>query len=128
MTAEMPEGWTLTHERRSVAHEDRDSAFTDGMQWSLRDQFGYRPPQAEWPTPWRESAILYARAVDAQRRAAAAGEKSPPWSPPPMGGTLIAVDRPDVVSPGDWAGLPHERPGLFRRVAYREPSVRAGRR
>jgi hypothetical protein len=112
---ELPEGWTIVHEQRRVAHEDRASAFTDGMQWSVRDPAGQRPPQAEWPTPWRDAALLYARALDARRRAEDAGELAPPWSQGPVGGSLLAVKRADLVDPADWTGPPHLRPGLYRR-------------
>lgn len=112
----MPDGWTITHEARVVATEDRDSAFVDGMQWTVRDPRGQRPPQSQWPTPWRAQAVLYARSLAARELAGLAGEVSPPWSQGPVGGRLVAVPRPDPVAPQDWTGLPHERPGLFRRT------------
>src|SRR6187551_2630327 len=61
-----PAGWTVTHEPRQVATEDADSAFTDGMQWTVRDPDGRRPPQAEWPTAWHRQAVLYAHMIAAR--------------------------------------------------------------
>jgi hypothetical protein len=61
-----PPGWTVTHEPRTVATEDADSAFTDGMQWTVRDPQGNRPPQAEWPTAWHRQAVLYAHMIAAR--------------------------------------------------------------
>lgn len=113
---ELPEGWTMKHQHRTVGHEDAASAFKDGMQWSLLDPDGERPPQADWPTPYRETAVLYARALDARRKAAAAGEVSPPWAPPPTGDGLTGVERPPLVEPERWDGPIEQRPGLYRRT------------
>lgn len=103
-----------------VGHEDRDSAFTDGLQWTLRDPDGQQPPQAVWPTEWRETAVLYARAVDARRKAV--DEPYPPWAPPPQSLGLVQPDRPATIQPDRWDGLPHERPGLHRRIHTEESS------
>jgi len=74
-----PAGWTVTHEPRQVATEDADSAFTDGMQWTVRDPDGRRPPQAEWPTAWHRQAVLYAHMIAARDPDA----EAPPYAPSP---------------------------------------------
>jgi hypothetical protein len=113
---EPPAGWTVTHEQRppSQFDADPDSAFGDGMNWVVRDPAGQRPAQAEWPTAWRRQAVAYAHSVAARR--AAVDEPSPPYAASPANPSLlVAVPRPDPVRPGDWTGLPHQRPGVYRR-------------
>ena len=77
---ELPHGWTVTHERRVVATEDADSAFTDGHQWTVRDPAGELPPQSAWPTAWHDHAVRYAWMLAARRSAALAGEPAPPYA------------------------------------------------
>ena len=101
------------HEKREVAVEDEDSAFTDGHQWTVRDDKGN--VVGEWPTEWKDVAILHAIAQEAARKDP--DGKRYPYHPPSKTPTLTPAPRPEYVAPEDWDGLPHKRPGLFRRTA-----------
>jgi hypothetical protein len=109
----MPEGWTLVHERRVVAHEDKDSAFTDGFHWTIKGPGGERPPQADWPTDWRDQAIRYVIALVARR--ACVNDPKPRYAPASAVPSLRAMERPPLIAPEEWTEVPHHRPGLYRR-------------
>lgn len=110
----LPEGWTIVHERRSMAVEDPHSAFRDAHQWTIYDPKGRRPPQATWPTEWYAIAVRYACAQAARR--AAHGKPLPRGARAYLEPSLVPVPRLDWVAPQDWHGLPHLRPGLYRRL------------